>query len=49
MVKKHTCSQCRHWNLAFDNHCNMRAIMFDDWSDQPSDQEACKYFEEEEL
>lgn len=46
---KHTCCECQHWNMAFDNSCTKRALLYNDWSNQPSDQPACDLFEKEKL
>lgn len=46
---KHTCCECEHWNMAFDNSCTKRALLYGDWSNQPSDKPACEFFEKEEL
>jgi len=35
--------------MAFDNSCSEKARLYGDFSNQPSDQPACKLFEEEQL
>lgn len=44
-----TCCKCSLWTMGFGNYCIRKALIHDDWSDQPSDQPACKYFNEEVL
>ena len=44
-----TCCECILWTMGFGNYCIRKALIHDDWSDQPGDQPACKYFNEEVL
>ena len=43
------CSMCKHWNMGFDNSCNIRITKYNDFSNQPADQTACEDYEPEEL
>lgn len=33
--------------MAFDNSCSERIRLYDDYSNQPADQQACELFEKE--
>lgn len=46
---KNTCCQCAFWNMGFDNSCNERIRLYNDFSDQPADKPACKLFEKEKI
>lgn len=43
------CSQCKNWNMGFDNSCAVRIAKYNDFSNQPADQTDCEYYEPEEV